>query len=59
MNGILTGTTIHLLGMISLFNGISIFIGYSIPNHSETIKPIAGRIREFQSFPGVFIQKHM
>ena len=49
--------------LVSLFNGISTFIGYLTPklfswkNSSGTILPIAGRIRRFIPFPRVFARK--
>ena len=44
--------------MVSLFNGISTFVGYLMPklsseNSSGTIYPIARRIRGFIPFPRV------
>ena len=49
--------------LVSLFNGISTFVGYLIlkifskKNSSCTIEHIARRIREFIPFPTVFCQK--
>ena len=49
--------------LVSLFNVISTFVGYSMPkpsfkkNSNGTIQPIAGRIRGFIPFPKVFVQK--
>ena len=45
-------------GLVLLFNGISIFSGYAMPNHSfykdisGTIEPIAERIRSLIPFQG-------
>ena len=50
-------------GVVSLFNGISTFIGYLMPkpftlkNSISTIYPIARRIRGIIPFPRVFAQK--
>ena len=51
--------------LVSLFIGISTFIGYLMPNpflkknSSSTILPIAGRIRGFIPFSMVFVKKGM
>ena len=48
-----------MYSLVSLFNGISTFMGYLMPkpcllnNSSETLLPISGRIRGF--IPGVRI----
>ena len=48
---------------LSLFNGVSTFVGYLMPklfslkNSSHTIYPIAGRLRGFIPFPRVFGRK--
>ena len=53
----------YLIGLVSFFNGIWTFVGYLMPktfskkNRSGTIYPIAGRIREFITFPKVFDRK--
>ena len=50
-------------GWVSLFNGISTFVGYLMPkpfskkDRGGTIKHIAGRIRGFIPFPRVFARK--
>ena len=52
-----SATNTFWFGLISLFNGISTFVGYLMPkpfsekNRSGTTYPIAGRIRVFISFP--------
>ena len=49
--------------LVSLFNGISTFLGYLIPkpsfkkNSCGIIEPIGERIRGFMPFPKVFVQK--
>ena len=49
--------------LVLLFNGISTFTDYLIPNpsfeknNSCTIQPIAGTIRQFMPFPRVFVWK--
>ena len=50
----------NLIGLLSLFNGISTFVGYLMPkpffekSSSGNIQPKAGRIRGFILFPRVF-----
>ena len=50
-------------GLVSLFNGISTFVGYLMPklfslkNSSCTIEHIAGTIRGFIPFPRVYARK--
>ena len=50
-------------GLVPLFNGTSVFMGYLIPmlflqNSSDTISPMSGgRVRRFIPFPGVLVRK--
>ena len=47
-----------LFGLVSLFNGISTFLGYLMPK-SFSLKNSSGtgRIRRFLPFPRVFVRK--
>ena len=51
-------STNNNIGVVSLFNGISTFVGYLMPkNSSGIIQPIAKRIRGLIPFPSVFVRK--